>query len=195
MSMPPSPKDITNKWPYNEVLQTRQHFHPKWIFLRGYHHEIIWSQPCSFKAIPSTFFHKETLNSLILTKEAVPLTEELDDIMDCMECWGRGLNQCWYFKVVDCLGRILNQGPKVPKALVLKQCIKYRVEDILSEFWNSVDAPYTDVADFETYFDSLDISSGFFDLANKSIQHTHSRLEVGNYPGTDSVNGEESLSE
>ena len=69
------------------------------------------------------------------------------------------------------------------------------MEDILSEFWNYVDAPYTDVADFETYFDSLDISSGFFDLANKSIQHTHSRLEVGNYPGTDSVNGEESLSE
>ena len=66
MSMPPSPKDSSNKWPYNEVLQTRQHFHPKWIFLRGYHHEIIWSQPCSFKAIPSTFFHRETLNSLIL---------------------------------------------------------------------------------------------------------------------------------
>ena len=111
------------KFPYNQVRKTRRTFHVKWLVLA--------CTNTSYVTLPSCVVDKKTLNHLIITKQAWPLTTEMDEIIDYMECWGRQQDPVWYSQVVDWVAYICREGIKRDHAGLLYDCIALRVRRML----------------------------------------------------------------
>jgi hypothetical protein len=113
----------SGKYPYCEVRITRRHFHVKWLVLA--------QSGTSFVSLPSRVLSKETVTSLIIGKEALPVPFVLNEIMDFMERWGRGEDNVWYRQVVDWVGFVCNEGIKQDYLGIAYDCIALRVRRVL----------------------------------------------------------------
>jgi hypothetical protein len=110
-----------SKFPYSEIRKTRRHFYVKWIVFakRARRH--------SFVTLPSNCVNKDTLNHLIITKQAIPLTSSMNEIVDYMERWGKSEDSVWYQQVVDWLAFICREGIKREHLGVLYDCVALKV--------------------------------------------------------------------
>ena len=63
-----------------------------------------------WKAIPSNVFDNNTVTHLIITKQALPAPQDVVEVIELMECWGKSLDAKWYNRVLDYLGYLCWNG-------------------------------------------------------------------------------------
>ena len=114
-----------NKFPYNQVRKTRNTIYAKWLVLAA--------GQSSFVTLPSISLDKPTLNHLVMTQQAWPLPADMSEIIDYMECWGRGEDRVWYHNVVDWIAFICREGIKRDHLGLLYDCVALRVKRIIDE--------------------------------------------------------------
>ena len=112
------------KFPYNQVRKTRRTFYPKWIVLQERHGRNV--------TLPSSTIDKETLNHLIISKQAWPLSPVMDEIVDYMDCWGRVENARWYQNVIDWIAYLCYNGIRRCNQGLLYDCAAMRLRDMVS---------------------------------------------------------------
>ena len=88
------------EYPYCELKKTRNRYYIKWVILCGSKSSIP-RQRTPLEAVLSSSFDKDTLQHLLLSKQAMPLTPSMSDIMDWMSSWGRSKSNTWYEDVVE----------------------------------------------------------------------------------------------
>jgi fructose-1,6-bisphosphatase len=79
----------------------------------------------------SSSFPEDILQQLIMRQKALPLTPDMDNIMDDMEVWGRSVHYDWYCDVVEWLAHILTNGVAVGRKQIIKDCIEYRLKHVV----------------------------------------------------------------
>ena len=112
------------KFPYNQIRKTRSTIYTKWLVLAAGQ---------SFVTLPSISIDKPTLNHLVVTQQAWPLPAEMGNIIDYMECWGRGEDAVWYHNVVDWIAFICREGIKRDYLGLLYDCVALRVRRLIEQ--------------------------------------------------------------
>ena len=112
------------RFPYNAIRRTRHCFHVKWLLLEG--------PKATYMTLPSACLNKETQMHLLLTRQAVPATKEMDDIIDYMESWGRVEDPVWHRQVINWLGFICKHGIKRDHLGLVYDCVAFRVRRLIN---------------------------------------------------------------
>jgi len=73
-----------------------------------------------------------TVQHLMLTKQGFPLTQEMDDVLDVMEAWGRKKNVCWHKEALRALETSMDEAMISAKDMC-KRCISVQVRRIIFE--------------------------------------------------------------
>ena len=114
----------SKKFPYNQIRKTRSAIYTKWLVLGAGQ---------SFVTLPSISIDKPTLNHLVMTQQAWPLPAEMSEIIDYMECWGKGEDVVWYQNVVDWIAFICREGIKRDRLGLLYDCVAMRVRRLVEQ--------------------------------------------------------------
>ena len=78
-------------------------------------------------AIPSSAFDSDAVQSLIVLKEVCPVPPGMEDIVNCMCCWGRQKDSTWHNHVLDWLYFLLSHGFDFSDKSVVRDCLEYRM--------------------------------------------------------------------
>jgi hypothetical protein len=139
-----------SSYPYSGVLKTRAGWHLNWILLQdkrtGMKKSEILRNQLNWRALPSSCFSMLVLNYLIISGEALPVPKEMDKVLNCMDCWGRGIDAEWYYIVLQRMAVWLNGAEALSEQFVLKHCIGIRVRLMLTR--NFGNAPATEALFF-----------------------------------------------
>jgi len=112
-----------NVYPYSEIKCTRKGYYCKWVILKSRGRNV------RLHAVPSACVDGDTLQVLLCSEAAVPLTSEQSDIEDCMSVWGRDISEHWHHMVLSLL--CLKQ--KKSHKNLLRLCIQIRVNELIDE--------------------------------------------------------------
>jgi hypothetical protein len=92
------------KYPYSKLQATRSSFFCKWIMTKGYS---IGGETEYFPVLANSKSNGVLLE-MIRSRDAMPLPQELSEIMDHMRDFGIKLSVAWYESVVEMLNEALN---------------------------------------------------------------------------------------
>ena len=68
-----------------------------------------------------------------MTLQAWPLPADMGEIIDYMECWGRGEDAVWYHNVVNWIGFICREGIKRDRLGLMYDCVALRVRMLIEQ--------------------------------------------------------------
>lgn len=136
-------------------------------------------------AIPSSCLTHDTVQHLIVSKEALPVPPAMCDILDLMHCWGRDRDPVWHVKVVDWLCFLLVSKNHLPDQMALRDCVKCRIRSIILEMGDEI-TPFVSnnmIAMWRQFFDNQckKGNTHFFHLAINSF-HFVKRVRVEPVP-------------
>jgi len=123
--------DNSNVYPYNEVKCTRNGYYCKWVILQsqGRNTDIIRVGAGYLYAVPTACFDNDTLQQMLISKAAFPLSNESQDIEDCMSIWGRNISERWHQLVLN----FLCTNKKRTRKDLYRLCIQIRVDDLIRD--------------------------------------------------------------
>ena len=166
-------------YPYRDVLKTRNRVHVSWLLMErkkhtGYLGRVngIAMEATTWRCIPSNAFENDTVTYLIMTKQALPVPQDIGAIIEVMECWGKALDSEWYNRVVDYLGYLCWNGFELPREELVHHTIEFRVHLIARR---RPGVPYTIVMDrFDAFFRTSYkyTTKRIFALCTSSFLHT-----------------------
>jgi hypothetical protein len=133
---------------------------------------------------------------MVNTKEAVPVPQEMTEVLNWMDCWGRNIDTGWYWFVIQRISQWCHGGEAISEKLVKKICIMYRVREQLTfhfrdephlaiQFitmwldWFEVDYEYGEACPFDMEW-NLPKSNHFFHLSLRSFHYVRSLLDAFN---------------
>ena len=172
------------KFPYSQVRKTRRTFYSKWIILRERH-----GGRCNV-TLPSSTIDKATLNHLIISLQAWPLSPGMDEIIDYMERYGRLEDNAWYHNVVNWIAHICSNGIRRCHMGLLYDCVALRVREIVYEHTGSRVTQLTRVLLEQwrqTFFAMYEHgTTDFVTLHEESVAYILNRIRTS-IPGTPST--------
>ena len=117
-------------YPYNEIRKTRNTMDCKWVLMHcdhgdTVHHPVVCK---SFQEVP------ETLQKLMITKHALPLTPALTHCMDSMVKWGSRMDFDWHCDVVELIAFTITDGMPVDKKQIVSDCIETKMAGLVHQF-------------------------------------------------------------
>jgi len=120
-----------NVCPCSEAKSTRNGCCCKWVILqsRGRNCDEICVGHGRLHALPTVCIDSGSLQELILSKSAIPLTGDLEDVHDCMSIWGRGISEHWHQLV---LALMCGQEKRTRKQSC-RLCVQIRVNDLIRD--------------------------------------------------------------
>lgn len=123
--------DNANVYPYSEVKCTRNGYHCKWSILqaRGRNVDALCVNQSYLYAMPTACIGSGSLQELLLSKVAIPLTGAMEDIYDCMSIWGRGISERWHQLVLTLMCSELKRRHKQ----LCQLCIQIRANDLIKD--------------------------------------------------------------
>jgi len=177
-------RDNAGKYPYCDVLQTRRNFHASYLFMKRSTRGVIWGTgPFDWVALSSSMFDTETVQHLIVSKQALPVPPDMGAVLDCMEYWGRRIDPNWYDLVVQWMALMCycgtQGGSAVPKERIMMQCIEPRIERMLHYCLGGI-LPFVEcrilLDEWRVFFEhDYNYGAGhfkdFFYLANRSFDY------------------------
>jgi len=118
-------------YPHHEIKCTRTGFCCKWIVLqaRGRNSDVLRTGEGHLHSLPTACLDAETLQSLVVSKAAVPLSNESADVEDCMSIWGRNISERWHQLVLN----LLCSPTKRTRKEMCRLCIQIRVNDLIRD--------------------------------------------------------------
>lgn len=170
-----------SKFPYSDVRKTRQKFHVKWLLLYTNSREAAGCESHCF-IIPSKAFNDDTVQHMILTKEALPLPPIMCHIARYMECWGRGVSTIWHHRVLDELRLFLQEGMAVSDEKVLHDCVKIRIWQMVGSRIDNLQEVQNIIDQWSAYFSVLykKGTQNFFQLARLSFHYVDGKINMAN---------------
>ena len=160
-------------YPYNEIKATRHGFFTSWLLLENRCQEPR-SKHCTLR---TSSLENDTVTLLIVTRQALPLPQDYCDVLDCMDWWGRRISQRWYEVVLEMMFLDLSSGQKVDRECLFKNCISFRMNEMVNEAIN-VDPAWLMLC-WHNLFDNTYMydTKDFFGCAVKSIQWIRFKIE------------------
>lgn len=151
----------------------------KWVLLRSSLRQMgeVQHVQTEYKPVLSSSFPGDLLQHLIIMQKALPLTPDMDSIMDDMEVWGHGKCYDWYCDVLELLASTIQHGIAVQRKAIFRACIEYRVKVVLhSRFaYNSPVADHI-LNDWTMYFQSSFTTQGLRQMTITSEQFVLYRM-------------------
>jgi len=164
-------------YPHSEVKATRKGHHCKWIILqaRGRNTDIVSAGEGYLHSLPSACIDSGSLQQLILSKSALPMTSDMDDIYDCMSIWGRGISERWHQLVLN----LLCDKEKRSRKEIFRLSILIRVNELID--YRLLHLPHlaylVHLQWFTTCQDMYDyMSKDYFELCMRSFQHVQAKI-------------------
>ena len=112
-------------------MRTRRRFRMKYLLLQSTN-TTEYVPSGRYYPIPSSTLHPDAVQELIITRQALPCTPDMDDIIYRMERWGRVVSIEWYRQVMSWLAFNMELGFAVDKENLLFECIEIRLRQLLS---------------------------------------------------------------
>ena len=160
------------RFPYSDVRKTRRSFHVKWLLLRA---------PHRFVTLPSLSLKKSTVNYLVVTKQAWPVTPLMETIIEHMEFIGREEDPVWHRQVVDWLAFICREGIKRDAIGILYDCVAFRARRIVYRNTLSTTSGLTasllDGRREQFFHHYHNVSTDFASLKDASLAHLEHEIE------------------
>lgn len=166
------------RYPCNEIPSTRQGFRCKWLLIQG--GNAVLRRESDLYAIPSSSFDRPTFIHLIVTRQALPLTPQMDQVMDWMDSWGRGISSVWYDHVVDLFCLHLEEETFISNEILLKEVVYLHMEKMVwDHFLAGDDLGHYILDEWHAYFNQVfhHSTKDFFYLATKSIFFVRAKIE------------------
>ena len=146
-----------NGYPYNEIVSTRNSIVCKWVILHSEQGQTagIFPWQTVYHTVLTKSLPADTVQELIVSGHALPLTPDMNDIMDKMTVWGQENSKHWHNDVVDFLAFTINEGIPMTRQQLVKEVIGLKVH-VLIHTWFGVNSGEANmlVAEWEAYFDS-----------------------------------------
>jgi len=98
--------------PWNEARRTRNSHCCKWVVLAG-PTTSLWNSNIHRLLATSTLPNGHVA-SLTVDEVAIPVPQELDDIIGTMDCWGVRVSGLWKRKVIHALVKKCSKGGEIP---------------------------------------------------------------------------------
>jgi len=122
--------DNASVYPHSDIKSTRNGYCCKWLLLESKGGvSMVGQREGRFFTLPTSTIDSYTLQHLIATKQANPLTPEMEDVLDAMGVWGRKINEEWHQRVLSIFARSMELRKSRKK--LCKECIEVRVLDII----------------------------------------------------------------
>ena len=118
-----------NVFPYNKLQATRSSFRGvKWVLTKTKVDNSVMKENHQHTiAIPTTSFDTDTVMALIVEKQVYPVPPVMDDIVDCLYCWGRRKDLSWHHLALNWLLFRLENGFECSQKKLLRDCIEYKI--------------------------------------------------------------------
>ena len=120
-------EELGGHYPYNQVKKTRNKIYCKWLMLTRFHQDNNEWQNSRNTVVSASSFDYETLQHMIISRSALPLTPDMDKVMDWMFQWGRTVSPWWYNNVVWVLYFKLINGFEISKYELFMQCMTWKI--------------------------------------------------------------------
>ncbi|CAB9515233.1 expressed unknown protein [Seminavis robusta] len=114
-------------YPYNELRATRYSFECRYVLLEA--GEVQHPSFRSLKCVAVSSFDPPSLEQLIMSGNAKPMTPDMSCILDSLESWGYFHNIEWYSIVLDMVATMFEEDKPTSKEKMYKQCIYWRVRE------------------------------------------------------------------
>ena len=168
-------------YPYCELKKTRSQFYAKYAVICSKSKSNVPRRGTSFDVVTTSSFDKETLRHLFLSKQAIPLTPTMAEIMDWMYCWGRNKSDSWYERTLEWFMFLCTEKISVSKRELIFDTIAIKVrEDIHCYFVTTQMTGWLTYNEWVDWFNFQyeNITEDFFELSYKSIGYVQSRCEA-----------------
>lgn len=158
-------------YPYCELRETRSRYYFKWILLHS-GREKVPRKYSRHAAVLASCFDNETLDQLVYSKQGIPLTEDMSEIMDWIDGWGRDISHFWYQETMDLFSIYFSLKERVTKKELLYEVIAIRIrEQIHQAYTLTLFVGWTTFNSWRDWFDSeFDENPDFFHLAYNSMR-------------------------
>ena len=123
-----------SRHPYNDILITRNRMHVQWLMLftsprppNG----LIDRHPI---VVPTTTFDADTVQHLLLTKQALPVPNVVSKVIDCMEDWGKEYDLEWYNEVVNLIAYLLSNQTVLTQEELFYDLLEFKINALIYEY-------------------------------------------------------------
>lgn len=164
-------------YPYNAITSTRQGFRSKWLMLAMLDFAPM-RRHSELYVIPSSAFSKKTATNLIATRQAIPLTPDMDEVMECMDCWGRNVNHVWYELTLNVLEEYLLRDEGVKRELLFLHVILIRIRGVVNRYDFPVATKEGLINEWMEFYGNLYdyTTKDFYELALRSFQFIRAKI-------------------
>lgn len=126
-------------YPYNDRLVTRNRIYSKWLLVETASFGCITcidnaNGSRRNVAIPSTTFNDQTVQHLILTKQALPAPNVVSEVLDYMASWGHEYDSEWHAEVVHWISYLLNNSIQCTQEELFFDLIEFKVKSLIYEY-------------------------------------------------------------
>jgi len=164
-----------SEYPFSELSTSRRGFRCRWVLLKAPcdHNVIRIPRMERFHTVPSHCFHDTALQEMTLTRQALPFPDDMADVLDVMERWGR--SKC--LRLYDCCARYMawrvQAGMWIDKKCLCFALIKLRVKDIMLMGSDIPEQTFYQWVCLFNYWCTCD-THDYFELALRSIHFVQS---------------------
>ena len=92
---------VKNKFPCKEIRVTRNKCHPKWLMLNSNSEPGMCLHRGGLFPLLASTMDSETVQRLIMSRQALPLPPDFSAVLDDMHHWGRSVNPLWCCKTLE----------------------------------------------------------------------------------------------
>ena len=174
--------------PYKDIKLTRQSFFMEWVLLRS-----DWRRTAGILRVATDWFpvHSSclppvTLQELLMAGNALPLTLEMEEVMNEMFVWGQDLSYFWYSETLERFAFWLRHGLEPARETLVREVIGLHVKALLNRYFAVNSAPYQYILGlWFTEFDGniYSASKYFYAMVQASINYTNWCIAQTNYNG------------
>ena len=174
--------------PYKDIKLTRQSFFMEWVLLRS-----DWRRTAGILRVATDWFpvHSSclppvTLQELLIAGNALPLTLEMEEVMNEMFVWGQDLSYFWYSETLERFAFWTRHGLDPDRQTLVREVIELHVKAIVNRYFLVGDFAYQYLIgkwwlEFEKY--TYSPSKSFHAMVQASINYTNWCIAQYNYHG------------
>lgn len=167
--------------PHNEIRQTHQKFHCKWLLLSCSNHDgVVFQRGPHFPHL-SCCLDKDTVQDVTMKQQGMPLPPDPSNVMDGMEVWGRNVSPLWHHQVMNYMMNLFETKRRNSQAVVFFDCVKFEVENVLADNFMGNDNGHVSVSEqWAVFFGDLYQcrEKDFYFLAVRSLQFICSQIRM-----------------
>ena len=109
------------EYPYCDLRVTRSNYHCKWLLLKAPKSATLRSKRGAHYVLHSSCLPKKIQRDMIRSGTAFPLPPHYDDVVDCIETWGRDMKKGWDQNVYEYMYESIHDGDS--KRVLFGECI------------------------------------------------------------------------